>query len=113
MRTHRYRITIAGGLGEIGREAFKDFIIEPNGTNTWLIGDLDQAAPRRPRLRRPLESAEREANGVERVPEIVGQNSDKLLAQLGRFLRVQESPRPVSQRAPARPNGRQSAGRSS
>jgi hypothetical protein len=44
VRTHRYRITIAGGLGEIGREAFKDFIIEPNGTNTWLIGDLDQAA---------------------------------------------------------------------
>ena len=44
MRTHRYRITIAGGLGEIGREAFKDFIIEPNGTNTSLIGDLDQAA---------------------------------------------------------------------
>jgi hypothetical protein len=44
VRTHRYRITIAGGLGEIGREAFKDFIIEPNGTNTSLIGDLDQAA---------------------------------------------------------------------
>ena len=44
MRTHRYRITIAGGLGEIGREAFKDFIIEPDGTNTSLIGDLDQAA---------------------------------------------------------------------
>ena len=44
MRTHRYRITIAGGLGEIGREAFKDFMIEPNGTNTSLIGDLDQAA---------------------------------------------------------------------
>jgi hypothetical protein len=44
VRTHRYRITIAGGLGEIGREAFKDFLIEPNGTNTALIGDLDQAA---------------------------------------------------------------------
>ena len=44
MRTHRYRITIAGGLGEIGREAFKDFTIEPNGTNTALVGDLDQAA---------------------------------------------------------------------
>jgi hypothetical protein len=42
--THRYRITIAGGLGEIGREAFSDFIIEPNGTNTALVGDLDQAA---------------------------------------------------------------------
>ena len=44
MRTHRYRITIAGGLGEIGREAFADFTIETNGANTVLIGDLDQAA---------------------------------------------------------------------
>ncbi len=44
MRAHRYRITIAGGLGEIGREAFKDFVIEANGSNTALIGDLDQAA---------------------------------------------------------------------
>ena len=44
MRTHRYRITIAGSLGEIGREAFADFTIETNGANTVLIGDLDQAA---------------------------------------------------------------------
>ena len=44
MRTHRYRITIAGGLGKIGRQAFGDFRIEANGTNTALIGDLDQAA---------------------------------------------------------------------
>ena len=44
MRTHRYRITIAGGLGEIGREAFSDFLVDSNGTNTVLIGDLDQAA---------------------------------------------------------------------
>ena len=44
MSTHRYRITIAGGLGEIGREAFEDFLIEPNGTNTDLLGDLDEAA---------------------------------------------------------------------
>jgi hypothetical protein len=44
VRTLRYRITIAGGLGEIGREAFKDFMIEPDGTNTSLTGDLDQAA---------------------------------------------------------------------
>jgi hypothetical protein len=42
--THRYRITIVGGLGEIGREAFADFLIEPNGTNTVLVGDLDEAA---------------------------------------------------------------------
>jgi hypothetical protein len=44
VRTHRYRITISGDLGEIGREAFGDFRIEPNGANTTLTGDLDQAA---------------------------------------------------------------------
>ena len=44
MRTHRYRITIAGGLGEIGREAFADFAIETNNANTVLTGALDQAA---------------------------------------------------------------------
>ena len=44
MSTHRYRITIAGGLGEIGREAFADFLFEPNGTDTVIVGDLDQAA---------------------------------------------------------------------
>ena len=44
MRTHRYRITVAGGLDEAGREAFGDFEIEPHGTNTVLTGDLDQAA---------------------------------------------------------------------
>lgn len=43
MRTHRYRITISGQLGEIGREAFGDFRVEPNGTVTVLVGDLDQA----------------------------------------------------------------------
>ena len=44
MRTHSYRITIAGGLGDIGREAFSDFRIEAVGANTVLIGELDQAA---------------------------------------------------------------------
>ena len=44
MRTHRYRIIVAGGLSEIGREAFSDFRIETNGTNTALVRDLDQAA---------------------------------------------------------------------
>ena len=43
MRTHRYKIIILGGLGETYREAFRDFHIEPNGTNTMLIGDLDQS----------------------------------------------------------------------
>jgi len=44
VRTHRYQITISGGLGATAREAFADFRIEPNGINTALIGDLDQAA---------------------------------------------------------------------
>jgi hypothetical protein len=44
VRTHRYRITISGDLGEIGREAFGDFRIESDGADTILIGDLDQAA---------------------------------------------------------------------
>ena len=44
MRAHRYRIIVAGGLSEIGREAFSDFRIEANGMNTALIRDLDQAA---------------------------------------------------------------------
>jgi hypothetical protein len=42
--THRYRITIAGHLGETGREAFGDLDIEPDGPDTALAGDLDQAA---------------------------------------------------------------------
>ena len=44
MRTHRYQITISGGLGATARQAFANFRIEPNGINTALIGDLDQAA---------------------------------------------------------------------
>jgi hypothetical protein len=44
VRTHRYQITILGGLGELGREAFADFKIEYAGGNTLLAGDLDQAA---------------------------------------------------------------------
>jgi hypothetical protein len=44
MRAHRYRITVTGGLGEILREAFADLDIAPDGPNTVLTGDLDQAA---------------------------------------------------------------------
>jgi hypothetical protein len=44
VHTHRYRIIVAGGLSEIGRETFSDFRIEANGTNTVLVRDLDQAA---------------------------------------------------------------------
>jgi hypothetical protein len=44
VRTHRYQITILGGLGELGREAFADFKIEYADGTTRLAGDLDQAA---------------------------------------------------------------------
>ena len=44
MRTHRYQITISGGLGELGRQAFADFKIEYTDGNTLLARDLDQAA---------------------------------------------------------------------
>lgn len=44
MRTYSYLITIVGGLGEIGREAFGDFRIESNGMNTVLAAEMDQAA---------------------------------------------------------------------
>ncbi len=44
MHTHRYRITIGGGLGRVARQAFEEFKIESNGVHTSLIADLDQAA---------------------------------------------------------------------
>ena len=43
MRAYRYRITIAGELSEADREDLADFRIECHGTNTVLVGDLDQA----------------------------------------------------------------------
>jgi hypothetical protein len=43
VRTHRYKITISGGLGDTSREAFGDFQIERNGKNTMLTGELDQS----------------------------------------------------------------------
>ena len=39
----RFRIIISGGLGEIGREAFRDFDIKRVGSNTALTGDLDRS----------------------------------------------------------------------
>lgn len=44
MRTYSYLITIVGALGEIGREAFGDFRIESDGSNTVLAAEMDQAA---------------------------------------------------------------------
>ena len=43
MRAYCYRITIAGELSETDREDLADFCIECDGTNTVLVGDLDQA----------------------------------------------------------------------
>jgi len=40
VRTHRYEITVVGGLSELGREAFADFKIEYADGNTLLAGDL-------------------------------------------------------------------------
>jgi hypothetical protein len=41
---HRYRIVVAGHLGNASREAFAGLAIEPNGVNTALVAELDQSA---------------------------------------------------------------------
>ena len=41
--TRQYRIIISGRLGVVGREAFRDFRIEPHGTDTALTGDLNRS----------------------------------------------------------------------
>jgi hypothetical protein len=43
VRTHRYQITIGGGLGRLTRQVFEDFNIEVDGVHTSLTADLDQA----------------------------------------------------------------------
>jgi hypothetical protein len=43
MPTRRYRIITSGRLGAVGREAFRDFRIEPHGTDTALTGDLNRS----------------------------------------------------------------------
>ena len=44
MPTHRYRIVVSGAWGKVGRDVFWDLRVEGNGTNTALIGDLDETA---------------------------------------------------------------------
>ena len=44
MSTNRYRIVVSGALGKVGRDVFWDLLVEANGTNTSLTGDLDQVA---------------------------------------------------------------------
>jgi hypothetical protein len=41
---HRYRVIVCGRLGEISRGVFEDLRVEPDGGNTRLTGELDQAA---------------------------------------------------------------------
>ena len=41
--TRQYRIIVSGHLGAVGREAFRDFRIEPHGTDTALTGDLNRS----------------------------------------------------------------------
>jgi hypothetical protein len=42
--THRYRITVSGAVGEVGREVLGDLKIESDDSTTVLTGDLDEAA---------------------------------------------------------------------
>ena len=44
MPVYRYRITVLGVLGEVGREVLADLKITCDGTDTVLTGDLDEAA---------------------------------------------------------------------
>jgi hypothetical protein len=41
--TRRYQIIVSGRLGGAAREAFRDFRIEPHGTDTALTGDLNRS----------------------------------------------------------------------
>ena len=44
MHASRYQIVVSGRLGVAGREAFRDFHIEPHGMETALTGDLNRSA---------------------------------------------------------------------
>ena len=43
MHAHRYQIVVSGCLGVAGREAFRDFHIEPHGMDTSLTGELNRS----------------------------------------------------------------------
>jgi hypothetical protein len=43
MHASRYRIAVSGRLGVAGREAFRDFRIEPHGMDAALTGDPNQS----------------------------------------------------------------------
>ena len=41
--TRRYQIIVSGHLGGAAREAFRDFLIEPHGSDTALTADLNRS----------------------------------------------------------------------
>ena len=43
MHTSRYQIVVSGRLGVAGREAFRNFHIEPHGMETALTGDRNRS----------------------------------------------------------------------
>lgn len=43
VRPHRYRVIVHGRLGEITCGVFEDLCVEPDGADTGLTGELDQA----------------------------------------------------------------------
>ena len=43
MGLYRYRIIVSGTLGEFTRQVFEDLCVEPDGADTGLTGELDQA----------------------------------------------------------------------
>jgi hypothetical protein len=43
MHASRYQIVVSGRLGVAGREAFRDYRIEPHGMDTALTGDLNRS----------------------------------------------------------------------
>jgi hypothetical protein len=43
MHTSRYQIVVSGRLGVAGREAFRDFHIEPHSMDTALTDDLNRS----------------------------------------------------------------------
>jgi hypothetical protein len=44
VKPHHYRVIVSGRLGEISCRVFEDLCVEPDGANTGLTGELDQAA---------------------------------------------------------------------
>ena len=70
MHSHRYRITIEGALGRVGREAFEEFKIVSNDGHTSLIADLDQSALYGALIR--IQSLGLELMELARIPSEVG-----------------------------------------